>query len=59
MSQLIGVYSTLIARNAVFPPEQVCSNKCQFKASLSYQLHKGGKEKYVYEYFSFSKTSIM
>jgi hypothetical protein len=38
VSGLLAVYTTLITRNVEFPPEQVCGNKDQFKASVSYQF---------------------
>jgi hypothetical protein len=40
---LLAVHTTLISRNAGFPPEQVCANKGQFKATLPSQPHNGVK----------------
>jgi hypothetical protein len=45
------VYTTLISTNAGFPPNQVCGKKEQFKASLSFEPHKG-EVKNLFEYFS-------
>jgi hypothetical protein len=49
---------TLISRNTVFTPEQVCGNKDQPEASLSSQPYKG-RMKNFFEYFSFDNVKIL